>query len=82
MGSLLHEYSDCTWVLREKPLWFGPWGGTSGEGRSSSEFREMIEATPLDYPCLWSRLPCGEHPQEDMVFVVPEQWGREPARLD
>lgn len=82
LDSLLQQYPDCTWVLREKPLWFGPWGGARQEGRTSSQFHQIIEGMSLDYPVLWSRLPSDEYPEEEMVFVVPERWGLEPNHLD
>jgi hypothetical protein len=78
LDSLVAQYPNSIWVLREKPLWFGPWGGASDEGISSDKFHRSIHENPLEYPRLWSRLPCAQYPQEEMVFVVPEQWGMEP----
>ncbi len=77
MGELVARHPDSKWVLREKPLWFGPWGGPVDEAVSSDQFHELIQAKSFDYPCLWSRLPSDQFPQEEMFFVVPEQWGME-----
>jgi hypothetical protein len=70
---------DSMWASREKPLWFGPFGGSTEQALSSAQLQKQVREEPLQRAHLWSRLASPEHPAEELVFIVPEQWGTQQA---
>ena len=74
LSQLARDRPHAEWVYRQRPLWFGPWCGDPNGSISTPGLAEAIGTTPLEYAQLWSCLAFQEQ-QEEMFFVVPENWG-------
>ena len=70
---LVSEHPDWRWVLRTKPLWFGPTPSRAGAVTGES----LLHLAPLDESLLFS---CLDDDKELLTFIVPEAWGISTAR--
>lgn len=72
---LVEARNDSMWVQRHKPLWFGPWAGEISQALCGEQLCREIDSASLDRSQLWSCLGSGEHSDEELVFIVPDDWG-------
>ena len=79
LDGFIAERPGSVWAARHKPLWIGTWGGPTTETMSSDQVRTRMRTDPLQRPQLWSCLGSSQHPTEELIFIVPEGWGRAPV---
>jgi len=70
---LIQQRKNSRWVLRKRPLWFGPWSGDSH--LADDDFHQQAGSHDIDRAQLWNRLACTKHPKEEQFIIVPEEWG-------
>ena len=73
VDALVGARPESTWVQRHKPFW--PWGGATGLALSGEQLRQQIGSAPFVRSQLWSRLGSDAHTDQQLFFIVPEDWG-------
>ena len=71
---VLRDRPSAHWVKREKPLWFGPWLGSTSSALDSDGLRSHMTSESFHRAELWSVLD-GNQGDQDLIFVVPDDWG-------